>query len=548
MELIFKNDLLTEDEKKVISRTVDEKIVDLLVLLSKKADGVFFGEQKYQSYINKIMALSDEVERIDILINELDSKTITDLMNIAREYELEVNNTTQKEALIQELKVALNIKKISLNTDKANLYKASDRNYYNTYEHTINSIVEDLNDEQYRELNVTRKSSLKALTDELGVIQDKLKEVHKWFDAVSIPATLLNDYLEELEKTDKLIKDNQEKYALIPDTSDPNSKVSEMSTVLGNINYYRNKKQMLLKSIATQKENILSVYKPVIDFIDLKATIYNKLRFVKANIEDAMIDTRLTDIEKYMVAFNEFFYELVSKQFELENYLDDNEVRISFEKKRDLNQDLVKGNHDLVQYAGFTNDGVQVYSESSNKEDVKSSMIEAVTDYVNRNSTTLPDDSLKPDEKSEEEKTNEPVSQEISNESDVNEQPSTDVSEETKTAGAEEQTSDINYSGIDVVAAGVEPQVDTVWEPTDQVDSEKEISETNVASTEEDTSETITESEMVPVETTPELTQMPGTVYSVSEVKDTNPDTLASAKAKAKDIASITLGGEGRVK
>ena len=548
MELIFKNDLLTEDEKKVISRTVDEKIIDLLILLSKKADGVFFGEQKYQSYINKIMALSDEVERIDILINELDSKTITDLMNIAREYELEVNNTTQKEALIQELKVALNNKKISLNTDKTNLYKASDRNYYNTYEHTINSIVEDLNDEQYRELNVTRKSSLKALTDELGVVQDKLKEVHKWFDAVSIPATLLNDYLKELEKTDKLIKDNQEKYALIPDTSDPNSKVSEMSTVLGNINYYRNKKQMLLKSIATQKENILSVYKPVIDFVDLKATIYNKLRFVKANIEDAMIDTRVTDIEKYMVAFNEFFYELVSKQFELENYLDDNEVIISFEKKRDLNQDLVKGNHDLVQYAGFTNDGEQVYSESSNQEDVKSSMIEAVTDYVNKNSVTLPDDSLKPDEKSEEEKTNEPVSQEISNESEENEQLSTDVSEETKPIDAEEQSSDVNYSTIDVAALGVEPQVDTVWEPTDHVDSEKEISKTNVSSTEEGTSETITESEMVPVEATPELTQMPGTVYSVSEVKDTNPDTLASAKAKAKDIASITLGGEGRVK
>lgn len=547
MELIFKNDLLTEDEKKVISRTVDEKIVDLLILLSKKADGVFFGEQKYQSYINKIMAISDEVERIDILINELDSKTITDLLNIAREYELEVNNTTQKEALIQELKVALNNKKISLNTDKTNLYKASDRNYYNTYEHTINSIIEDLNDEQYRELNITRKSSLKALTDELGVVQDKLKEVHKWFDAVTIPLTLLNDYLKELEKTDELIKDNQKKYALIPDTSDPNSKVSEMSTVLGNINYYRNKKQMLLKSIATQKENILSVYKPAIDFIDLKATIYNKLRFVKANIEDAMIDTRITDIEKYMVAFNEFFYELVSKQFELENYLDDNEVRISFEKKRDLNQDLVKGNHDLVQYAGFTNDGEQVYSESSNQEDVKSSMIESVTDYVNRNSTTLPDDSLKPDEKSEEEKTNEPVSKEISNESEVNEQLSTDVSEETKTIDAKEQSSDVNYSTIEL-PAGVEPQVDTVWEPTDHVDSEKEISETNVSSTEEGTSETITESEMVPVETTSELTQMPGTVFSVSEVKDTNPDTLASAKAKAKDIASITLGGEGRVK
>jgi hypothetical protein len=469
-------------------------------------------------------------------------------LNIAREYELEVNNTTQKEALIQELKVALNNKKISLNTDKANLYKASDRNYYNTYENTINSIVEDLNDEQYRELNVARKSSLKALTDELGVIQDKLKEVHKWFDAVSIPATLLNDYLEELEKTDKLIKDNQEKYALIPDTSDPNSKVSEMSTVLGNINYYRNKKRMLLRSIATQKENILSVYKPVIDFIDLKATIYNKLRFVKANIEDAMIDTRITDIEKYMVAFNEFFYELVSKQFELENYLDDNEVRISFETKRDLNQDLVIGDHDLVQFAGFTNDGEQVYSESSNQEEVKSSMIEAVTDYVNRNSITLPEDSLQPDEKIEEEKTDEPVLQKNSNESDVNEQPSTDVSEETKTADAEEQTSDINYSGIDVVAAGVEPQVDTVWEPIKPVDSEQEIPETNVASTEEGTPETITEPEMVPVETTPELTQVPGTVYSVSEVKDTNPDTLAAAKAKAKDIASITLGGEGRVK
>ena len=83
MEYTFKNNLLTEDEKKVIKRTVDEKIVDLLVLLSKKADGVFFGEQKYQSYINKIMSISDEVDLIDGLINDLESKSVIDLMNIA---------------------------------------------------------------------------------------------------------------------------------------------------------------------------------------------------------------------------------------------------------------------------------------------------------------------------------------------------------------------------------------------------------------------------------------------------------------------------------
>lgn len=339
MKYNFNDTLLTDEEKYQVTKIANDKLVDLLSTFVKKADGVFFGKMRLKSYIDMISSIKDEVAKIDKIIDSIDSLNEEELLSIAKEQEINVLSNVDKPILLHDIKEGLISKRMKLNDQVSALYNASDRNYENTFEHTFQYNIEVFSKEREDELNVNAKASFDAIINSFNSICTTLNGVHKLFDALINDVTLLDDYNEELSSSnfDELIKKYEDTYNL-------STEYRELKSIREKLAQAREEKASLVDLIDKQKKAILNEFNNAyINFNDLKINIYENFDIIYANMDSVMQDPYLNinkeDVAKYKTAFNEFLYDILVKEDDFKNYLEDKNVKLD-----SLDKNNIRGN------------------------------------------------------------------------------------------------------------------------------------------------------------------------------------------------------------
>lgn len=360
MNYNIENTLLTDREVEVTKKKADDKLVDILTALVDASSHTFFGEMRLNNFTTNILDVNDQISEIDNLLRTVERKSDAELKELAKEYNIEGFENLNKDLLLYEVQKAIYNKRDELRDQSISISNNYTRNYKNTFEYFINENIQTLEKAIITEHNIDLKDKYKFLLNNFKSLDINLKAIHSWVDAVSPEIYLLNDDIDELNVITNRIKDQQKKFALSTD-------YNEMLEIKKQIDSDKSKAKDLKIQISVHKSNAIAAFNQngvQINFADLKLQFFENLVNIKANINDATaLNINEEDIDKCMSAFNEYFFDAVSKEFEFRDYLEENDILLENEIVNVSGKDVIDKKIELSRVNDKTNSDQQVEEE-----------------------------------------------------------------------------------------------------------------------------------------------------------------------------------------
>ena len=396
MEYNIENTLLTDREVEVVKQKADDKLIGILTSLVNESSHTFYGDFRFNTFTNNILSIQNEITGAEELLKNLEGMSYNELRKLGSKYKIKKDPKLKldKVLLLNEVEKAITLKINDLRNTSNEYANAYTKNYKNTFEYFINDKISKLESAITTEHNLDNLNKYRYLRDNFKVLSNNLKDIHSWIDELSYPATLLGDYEDELNECNQKIKEYQDK---IVRSSDYNE-VMELTNLLKQEN---EKKHELKKDIKIQKQNILDVYNKgniEINFVNMRNEFLKSMLNITSNCKEAFengildktdfidIDSNGKEIDKCSRAFHSFFYEIIEKEFEFRNYLEENEIVLENDSRERTSKFFNLVNNRTV---SFTNENSSVNTSGENS---KSSSEEV--NYVDNDNKEITNNSL----------------------------------------------------------------------------------------------------------------------------------------------------------
>ena len=333
MDYSIENTLLTDKEIDVLKRKADDKLVDVLCTLVNESGRTFYGNLRFNMFTNDIIGVNDQISKLDDLIRSIDRMSTDELKELANTYNVKKYSELNDSLLAYEVEKALRLERENLNEKSISLSSTYTINYKNTFEYFFNDCISKVEVALAKEHDIDNMDKYRILRRAFKNIQENLNTLHSLIDTMSVPATLLTDYNEELIDCESNIKELQDKLNLSYD-------YNEVVELENSLKLANEKRKNLKDAIKVQRENIINIYSSgndQLDFSNMRTEILRCMIEVTSNSKEAFENNVLDkedffteeddiQIDKCSRAFQSFFYEIIDKEFAYKNYLDENEI------------------------------------------------------------------------------------------------------------------------------------------------------------------------------------------------------------------------------
>ena len=344
MKYNFNNSELSDVRLK---KELDDKLIDLLCSFVENADETFY--YRTTQFANDIIKNDNKISDINKTLSELPLMTLEQLKDLAKDLEVEDFNILDKDSLTSSVSKKLNDNLTDLRKQSAEL--SSD--YKEARSHSVDRFMAkqaaSFEEAIKTEHNLDMLNKYTFLKSNFKSICDKCSTLHNWMDAISPDICKIIDINDEIERLDDVIKTNQNEFA---SSNDYDLLVKYQKT----IKEAQTEKSKLQESLTELKANALTNFgesKVQINFSDLKLQFFENLINIKANIGSAnasgVVDLKEHDMEAIMITFGHFFQNLVVKENEFRDLLNQNGVSIADELITDLSKDATQNERVFIQ-------------------------------------------------------------------------------------------------------------------------------------------------------------------------------------------------------